>query len=160
MVGQCHSAKWSRNPVLFAKRRNFNEIWPIEIFAVRPGRYCTRKLLYEARSILRDSSHNWRTQVAVIHKKWWDKTISRNDHEIRFFSSNDATLTRYYRLKLSQFLQGVIALGSNCTKFDHWSAIAVTIRGLKLRKYMNNGPTMPFRELITKFGPHRQTTQR
>ena len=71
--------------------------------------------------------------MAVIHKIWSDNAIPRNDHEIRSFSPNDATLTRYERLKFSQFDQGFTALEGYCTKFDPFSAIDLTIRGLELQ---------------------------
>ena len=88
---------------------------------------------YRVRSIIRESSHNFRTKIAVIHKKWWGNAISRNDHEIRSFPPNDATLTIYDRSGFSLLDQRDNALEGYCTKFDPLSAIALTIRGLKLQ---------------------------
>ena len=61
--------------------------------------------------------------------KWSDKAILQNDHEIRFFSPNDAPLKRYVRLKFWVSDQGVISLEG--AKLNIFSAIALTIRGLK-----------------------------
>ena len=160
MVGQRHFAKWSRNSILFAERRTVNEIWPFNVFDVRAGRYFTRRLFYDASSVLCYGSHNSRTQIAVIHEKWLDKAISLNGHEIRPFSPNDAPLNRYNRLKFLITYQGVIALECYCTKLDPSSAIALTIQGLKLRLYKKNGRTRPFRKMITELGPFRQRTHR
>ena len=146
--------------IILANRRIVNEIRQFEVFHVRPERFGPPRLLYEARSILRDSSYNSRTQIAVIHEKWSDKAISRNDHEIRSFWPNDAPLTRYDRLKFSISHQGVISHGGYCTKLDPCSAIALKIRGLKLRLYIKNSRTRPFSERIKKFGPFGQPTHR
>ena len=55
----------------------------------------SRSSLREAHAYRGDSSYNSRTRIEVIHKKWSDKVILRDDYEIRSFSPNDAPLRKY-----------------------------------------------------------------